>query len=135
MSHSQVEEDYLVLEYAAGFPLESLQASAASFGPTQDSDFDGTWALPEIPGLRSHAGEHLPIRPIWRGFFLDTIFYAAILWMLIRGPWETRRRWREWRRRCGWCGYPFGEAAVCTECGKPKPARAAGEASTSSARG
>ncbi len=75
----------------------------------------------------------LPLRPTWPGFAINTLFYAAILWLLwslIRGPFVLRRflrrflRLRRGRRGlCPKCAYPMGESAVCTECGKPLPRR------------
>jgi hypothetical protein len=70
----------------------------------------------------------LPLRPIWPGFVVNTLFYAAILWPLICGHLVPGRfLWRFLRRRrglCPWCAYPMGESAVCTECGKELPQRA-----------
>ena len=45
-----------------------------------------------------------------------------------RGPFEIRRLTRRFSRiergLCPKCGYPMGESAVCTECGKTLPRRA-----------
>jgi hypothetical protein len=59
----------------------------------------------------------LPIGPLWPNLIVNTFFYTAIVWLLIRGPAEARRRWREYKGRCGACGYPRGGSPVCTECG------------------
>lgn len=65
----------------------------------------------------------LPLRPVWPGFAIDTILYAAALWLGglassgLRGA--IRRRNRLQRGMCPHCAYPIGESAVCTECGKP----------------
>ena len=69
----------------------------------------------------------LPLRPLWPGFAINTFFYAAILWLLIPGPFVLRRFVRVRRGLCPKCGYRVGESAVCTECGKavPQPARVA----------
>ncbi len=63
----------------------------------------------------------LPYRPIWSGFAINTIFYAALLWLLIPGPFALRRLLRVRRGLCPKCAYPMGESSVCTECGKPLP--------------
>ena len=66
----------------------------------------------------------LPLRPIWPGHAVNTIFYATLLWLLIPGPFALRRFFRFLRVRrglCPKCAYPIGESSVCTECGKPLP--------------
>jgi len=63
----------------------------------------------------------LPLRPIWPGFVANTLFYAAFLWLLIPGPFALRRFIRIKRGLCVACGYPKGESAVCSECGKAFP--------------
>lgn len=61
----------------------------------------------------------LPLRPIWPGFAINTVFYAAILWLLTLGPFTARRLIRHKRGRCAKCGYDLRHAdhAVCPECG------------------
>ena len=59
----------------------------------------------------------LPLRPLLGGFAVNTLFYAAILWLLIRGPFALRRFLRVKRGLCPKCAYPMGESSVCTECG------------------
>ena len=67
----------------------------------------------------------LPWHPIWPGFAINTIFYAAILWLFIGGLFALRRflRLRRGLRRglCPKCAYPMGESSVCTECGCALP--------------
>ena len=68
-------------------------------------------------GLRSW--KRLPVRPIWPDFAVNTIFYAAILWLLTFGPFAVRRFIRDKRGRCINCGYDLrGDfSAGCSECG------------------
>jgi hypothetical protein len=61
----------------------------------------------------------LPFRPLWPGFAINTIFYAAILWLLCVAPFALRRRIRARRGQCPACAYPIGTSDVCTECGRP----------------
>ena len=61
----------------------------------------------------------LPLRPIWSGFIVNTLVYAA----LISGAFVLRRFLRVRRGLCPKCAYPMGESAVCTECGKERPRR------------
>jgi hypothetical protein len=47
---------------------------------------------------------------------INTVFYAAILWVLFAAL--GIRRWRRIRRgQCPACAYPVGSSDVCTECG------------------
>lgn len=63
---------------------------------------------------------YLPWLPLWPGFALNTLFYAAIAWGLWQVPLAIRRRRRRRLNRCGKCGYDraglAGDAA-CPECG------------------
>jgi hypothetical protein len=64
----------------------------------------------------------LPLRPYVVGFAINTLFYAAILWLLFAAPFALRR-WRRIRRGlCPACAYPVGASDLCSECGKPVPA-------------
>ncbi len=82
-----------------------LQTSAVSFDRP-------TW-------LGGSSFRLLPLRPIWPGFAVNTIFYAAILWPLICGPFVLRRHLRRKRGLCVACGYDLrhAEHEVCPECG------------------
>ena len=53
------------------------------------------------------------------GFAINTLFYAAIPWLLF----QLRRYLRIRRGHCPACGYPAGEASVCSECGRAVNAR------------
>ncbi len=125
---------------ARGWPFQSLMSETL---PYQRSIRYG-WVLPQAherygstasptnwPGhehLKSWVGFYfaelaIPLRPIWPGFALNTIFYATIVWVLIPGPFTLRRFLRLRRGRCPKCAYPMGESVTCTECGKPLPSR------------
>ena len=43
------------------------------------------------------ANDALRLRLIWPGFAINTIFYAAILWLLVCGPFALRRHIRHKR--------------------------------------
>jgi hypothetical protein len=65
-------------------------------------------------------------RPLWPGFAINTIFYAAILWALFTVPGMIKRRRRIKRGVCVRCAYPVGtSSAVCSECGTPVQSRSA----------
>ena len=62
-----------------------------------------------------------PIRPLTSGFVINTLLYAAVLWLLIPGPFVVRRIIRVKRGLCVKCAYPMGESGVCSECGAALP--------------
>jgi hypothetical protein len=120
--------DFVRMEGANGWPLLSMiwktdtdDVAWAGGRGTQSVD----WGL-EIardlsrrpPYLQRRA---LPLLPIWPGFAINTLFYAAILWALFAAPLALRRRLRIRRGLCPACAYPVGESPICTECGAPFP--------------
>jgi hypothetical protein len=61
----------------------------------------------------------LPLRPIWPGFAINTIFYAAVLWIVFAVP-AKLRKWRRIKRgQCASCGYSLRDIMTekCPECG------------------
>jgi hypothetical protein len=86
----------------------------------------GLWRFDPSHPLRDVLGESLgeriiPLRPLWPGFALNTLLYAAILFALIRGPFIARRTLRRRRGLCVSCGYDLRgrgpDHAACPECG------------------
>jgi hypothetical protein len=59
----------------------------------------------------------VPYHPIWPGFAINTIFYAALAWALFAVPGYIKRRRRIKRGVCVRCAYPVGSNDKCTECG------------------
>jgi len=59
----------------------------------------------------------LPIKPVWPGFIINTLFYAGLLWLLFTTLFAARRALRRRRGLCEKCAYPIGTSPVCTECG------------------
>ena len=62
----------------------------------------------------------MPLRPLWQGFTANTIFYAALFWLLIPGPFIFRRLIRRKRGLCVKCAYDLrgAEHEACPECGQ-----------------
>jgi hypothetical protein len=125
----------------AGFPLEAVTGERWDFGFTLAAPMP--WPATPIP-VWKNGDEHrnavsldrprllggssfrmLAWNPLWPGFAINTIFYAAILWMLFAAPFALRRRRRIKRGLCPKCAYPVGARDVCTECGAslPSPSR------------
>ena len=115
------------IHVSSGWPARSMSGEtweAWVFGQRQPSESSNRLAMfvgvGEWPGL-------MPLRPVWPGFAINTAFYAAILWLIIPGPFALRRLIRRQIRRrrglCPKCAYPMGESAVCSECGNKLPKR------------
>ena len=118
-------------ESAAGWPAMSVHSTTLL-----DFDFEATdkagWNSPMVYRYRDSRGvlvvprsirmpnveNRLPWAPVWPGFAINTIFYAAVLWLLFAAPFALRRRIRARRGQCPACAYPVGASDVCTECGR-----------------
>lgn len=71
------------------------------------------------------ADQLLPLRPLWPGFVVNSLFFAVVPWLAWWLWVMPTRLQRRWRGRCGRCAYPIGTSPVCTECGfKVRPPRA-----------
>ncbi len=103
----------------AGLPLRSMswRPSKVPTSLTLNDLRNGSW----------NKQEGMPSIPIWPGFAINTIFYAAVLWLLIAVPFALRRRLRVQRGLCEKCAYPIGSSPVCTECGGTLPLPSGGK--------
>ncbi len=116
-------------EDGRGWPLICL---VSSMDATLNNPGRG-WTYGAVSGGISLAGfqgsdqmpRSLPLRPVWTGLALNTLTSAALLWLLFFAPFTLRRHLRARRDLCPACGYPVGESAACSECG-----RAVGETTT-----
>lgn len=70
----------------------------------------------------------LPLRPLWFGVAVNTLFYAGALWLPLAGPFTLRQRLRRYYGHCPSCGYDLlGDLhAGCPECGWGRAAAVAG---------
>lgn len=107
--------------YEYGWPLRSASdwwRLAAPWNRPDSSEQGGFLSLPvskRWPFLFK-----IPIRPLWSGFVLNTIFYAALAWGLWQLPLAIRRRRRRARGRCPRCAYALTGLpphSPCPECG------------------
>jgi hypothetical protein len=123
---------------AAGWPFFALQGGFVSpsrnfntFAPFGAERLVDAIKLPawlaSRPGM---SDRRLPLAPIWPGSAINTLFYAAILWLLFAAPFALRRMRRTKRGLCPACAYPVGASDLCTECGKPVNPRKVEPAST-----
>jgi hypothetical protein len=109
---------------ACGWPMLTL------WGETKVPEWDAGGPRSDgitAPFVTIHAAARwaysraLPFRPLWPGFAVNTLLYAAVLWPVLLGLLALLRFIRRRRGLCPACAYPMGEAAVCTECGRPLP--------------
>ncbi len=111
---SSPSHECVVVVICAGWPFLSLQGER-HFEP-QPVTYRFAWLVQE-----SSVGEwtFIPLRPIWSGFAVNTLFYAAMLWLVIPGPFALRLLIRRRRGLCLACGYDLrhGEHEACPECG------------------
>ncbi len=110
-------EERLII--ARGWPCPAMALEVIGRPRAQRFDVAGGFDLGDP--FASNAGalpRLIPYRPIWPGFALNTMLYAAMLWLLFAAPFALRRRVRIRRGLCPACAYPVGESDVCTECGQ-----------------
>ncbi len=116
-----VRQAVCALHVSSGWPARSMS------GETWDAWVPGQPQPPEWSNrLAMFVGEWpglMPLRPVWPGSAVNTLFYAALLWPLILGPFALRRLVRQRRGLCPKCAYPMGESAMCSECGRVLPKR------------
>jgi hypothetical protein len=111
-----------VYAQARGWPFRSLCWHTFTVDLDKSSELSCGWALGPEPLLDGA----LPLRPIWPGFAINTVFYAAVLWVLfaLGGTPFALRKWRRIRHGlCPKCGYDLrgggSESTTCPECGAP----------------
>lgn len=97
-----IEKDALLFETSGGFSVPDSLRSQPLF-----EEIEEEWFNRPI----------IPLHPIWPNFLINTIFYAAILWLLTLGPLAARRFIRNKRGLCIICGYDLRGASggVCPE--------------------
>src|SRR5262245_52634200 len=93
-----------IIQNQHGLPSRSLEGTDTYRAPSMTSrlyDYIPSPFRRKIPP-RAWTG-YLPIRPIWPGFAINTVFYAAVLWVLLAAPGAVRRFVRRRRGRCTRC--------------------------------
>lgn len=119
--------EVLAYRWRSGLPLRSMGYYSWTVNPkTFDaSEWHTSWSLAfDVHRSGGWTTVVLPLTPLWPGFVVDTLLFAALA-ALILGGWRWMgRRWRLMCSRCPACNYPIGASPVCTECGAPLPSRA-----------
>lgn len=97
-----------------GWPARAAWTSSDAFADGANSPA----VFPRWRGAVLVGSSVLPLRPIWLGLLVNTLFYTS----LVLTPWAVARLWRTRRRRargrCVTCGHELGDGVgVCPECG------------------
>ena len=123
----------LVKRHRAGWPRLSLEGGSwdviAEPALKPWGETARVIAIDAIPIFRGPDPDDvtpLPVRPLWPGFAINTIFYAAIPWIVFACPGVVKRIRRRRRGQCVHCGYDLrgqpaaahGQSTKCPECGR-----------------
>lgn len=121
-----------LIRLSAGFPMYCCEGwlLAADIGGNPVAQLRGVW----MHGRLTSPEAFLPWLPRWPGFLLNSLFYAAILWLVWFTPGATRRAHRHRRGQCTACAYPLGEGEVCSECGVTRAVKRSSDTREHSAR-
>ena len=122
----------IVVRDRSGWPLRALQGEQWLLKSEDYPDvparrwfFESRFAIANVrvfnswKGMMATDNRLLAYLPIWPGFTVNTLFYAAILWVLIPGPFALRRLIRRRHGLCPNCAYDLrhAEHEACPECG------------------
>lgn len=66
---------------------------------------------------RLTARNRMPIKPLWPGFAINTLFYGTLVSGAMTGIAALKRRRRAKRGLCIQCAYPLTRGDLCPECG------------------
>lgn len=107
--------------WRGGLPLRSMGYYTWSDNPDPDdpSVWHSSWRWDVTMVLRGESRlVNFPLTPLWFGFVVDTLFYAALAAVILAAWRWMVRRGRLKRGLCPACRYPIGRSAVCSECGE-----------------
>jgi hypothetical protein len=110
-------------EVASGWPLLSMRSCHAVDPVSGAHIYEPPGMAIPLPDHKAppswHLARHreLPLIPIWPGFIVNSLMYAALAGLTVYVAITLRRYVRRRRGLCLACGYPLGESEVCPECG------------------
>jgi len=121
--HKANDGPYVIQRLVGGVPFRAL--GGATFHRIRPPDETRRpWLLTISKDSNSWLGyiyghRVLPLRPIWPGFVIDTLFYGVIWFGVPFGFTSAKRFIRIKRGRCPRCGYDLrgNLEAGCSECG------------------
>ena len=104
------------LEIANGWPALAVHGGMTATDFIRVTDSFGAIVFERKLWFQSRV---IPLVPLWPGFLIDTLFYAALWLGLIVGFGAARRTLRKRRGRCPMCAYDLrgNLDAGCPECG------------------
>jgi len=109
--------EFTIHESAYGWPA----LSQFHRGIPASGDLEWALTLPRYRERITGSALPVPLHPIWPGFLIDTLFYAAIWGGVFFGFTSAKRLIRMKRGRCPCCGYNLrgdpGGKSGCPECG------------------
>ena len=110
------------LHVETGWPLRSLSGERiVPYESVRGWKNGQVWKREFISAVASPATPLTvrPLRPQPFGFLVNSLLYAAAIWLLVVGPRDVRRWLRKRRGHCINCGYDLrgAEHEVCPECG------------------
>ncbi len=109
----------------AGWPLRTLDWSVPKHASGRSSIYREGLRFPgTMAWLRVAPDRRVPLRPLWLGFAVNTLFFAIVAASVWTPIVALRRYFRCRRGQCPACGYPVGVSGVCTECGRAVSPRA-----------
>lgn len=123
---SQAESIELI-EHRRGWPLLALGCATLHRFDDGEDDRQTLYGFAYRPG-RPAAWDvdlvHLPLKPLFPGFYANTLLFAAAFWAVLF--WRPlRRRRRIARGQCPACAYSLAGLPAgtdkCPECGSPTP--------------
>ena len=117
-----IESGVIVVEWRFGWPAKTFRCGMWADLTRNLPNVHDAWIVPrDIGWLGIGAGRAVPHGFLWCGAVLNSLLYAACLWIVIQSARQFRRCIRRRQSRCTHCGYDLRGSlphpARCPECG------------------